>query len=79
MSAARVIDYASRAGSRLAYHSQDAINAVLHRQILMLPFGWNCGAIMFRANSSLNWPDQAANRDATCDPAISHYTTARRP
>jgi lipopolysaccharide biosynthesis glycosyltransferase len=77
--AARVIDYASRAGSRLEYHDQDAINAVLHGQILTLPFRWNCQARMFRANGSLPRLDRAALRAATGDPAIIHYTTAQKP
>ena len=39
--AARVIGYAEQEGSRLRYHDQDAINGVLHGQILTLPFRWN--------------------------------------
>jgi len=78
--AARIIDYARRVGSRLEYHDQDAINAVLHGQILTLPFRWNCQARMFRANGSLTRPDQVvAIRAATSDPAIIHYTTAQKP
>lgn len=77
--AARVIDYACRAGNRLAYHDQDAINAVLAGRILTLPFRWNCQARMFRANGSLTEADRTAIRAATRDPAIIHYTTAQKP
>jgi lipopolysaccharide biosynthesis glycosyltransferase len=77
--AARVIDYASHAGSRLEYHDQDAINAVLHGQILTLPFRWNCQAKMFRASKSLAESDRAAIYAATRNPAIVHYTTAQKP
>jgi lipopolysaccharide biosynthesis glycosyltransferase len=77
--AVRVIAYAEQLGSRLHYHDQDAMNAVLHEQILTLPFRWNCQARMFRASSSFTGPNRTAIRAATDDPAIIHYTTAQKP
>lgn len=77
--AARVLAYAEREGSRLHCHDQDAINAVLHEQILTLPFRWNCQARMFRRCNSLIGPNRAAVLAATRDPAIIHYTTGQKP
>ena len=76
---ARIISYAEAEGSRLQYHDQDAINAVLSDQILALPLRWNCQARMFRFTKSLAEPDRAAVHAATSDPAIIHYTTAQKP
>lgn len=77
--AARIIDYANRAGSKLTFHDQDAVNAVLHSQILSLPFRWNCQAKMFRPDGSLPERERTLIAKATRDPAIIHYTTAQKP
>lgn len=39
--ATRGIDYASRAGRLLAYHDQDAVNAILRGQTLAPPVRWS--------------------------------------
>jgi lipopolysaccharide biosynthesis glycosyltransferase len=82
--ASRVIAYAEQAGSRLRYHDQDAMNAVLYNQTLPLPLRWNCQARMFYANRRLIQSDRmpmtkAAMLAATRDPAVIHFTTSQKP
>jgi lipopolysaccharide biosynthesis glycosyltransferase len=76
---AHIVAYAEREGSNLVFFDQDAINALLHAEILSLPLRWNCQARMFPANRSLSKQQRASFAAATVDPAIIHYTTAQKP
>ncbi len=77
--AARLIDYASHQGERLLYHDQDAINALLHAETLTLPYRWNFQVRMFRPRPAQLRGEYDAVLDAGRDPAIIHYTSAKKP
>jgi lipopolysaccharide biosynthesis glycosyltransferase len=76
--AERLGRYIQEQGSRLEYHDQDAINAVLCGQILVLDYRWNFQAKMLRLPRS-GVPDRAKIGEASRAPAILHYTTMRKP
>ncbi len=77
--AARLIDYAAQQGEKLLYHDQDAINALLHAQTLTLPYRWNFQVRMFRPRQTQLRGEYDAVLDAGRDPAIIHYTSAKKP
>lgn len=78
----RLIAYATREGSRLFQHDQDALNALLAQDIAVIGFEWNFQARMFRI-----WPWQRAKlglmvqdiEAAARHPRILHYTTVYKP
>nr|WP_157223732.1 glycosyltransferase [Caulobacter sp. AP07] len=75
----RLADFIAREGDNLAFHDQDAINAVLHAATKILPYRWNLQARMLRPWRLTSLADHAAIARAARSPAIIHYTSARKP
>jgi len=75
----KLVQFIERHGNRLWYWDQDAINAVLHSDILPLDYRWNVQAQMFKLDAR-KYPEVAgAIRQACRRPAIIHYSTAEKP
>jgi lipopolysaccharide biosynthesis glycosyltransferase len=78
--AERLFDYVARQGSRLAYHDQDALNAVLADDIALLDLRWNLQPLMLgRWARAENPAAHARARAARRNPGIIHFTTERKP
>ena len=75
----RLVRYIEKAGTRLELHDQDAINGVLHGNILVLDRRWNVQAPMFRAVRRCFPKEYDKIRAATRRPAIIHYSGAEKP
>jgi lipopolysaccharide biosynthesis glycosyltransferase len=75
----RLSAYVGRMGEMLLFHDQDAINGVLHDEILVLDYRWNLQARMLRRPRKMTLPDRAAIARAARSPAVIHYTSARKP
>lgn len=76
----RIFAYVAACGSRLAYHDQDALNAVLQDDIALVDPRWNLQPLMLGRFSRGSDPE--GHRRAVAarrDPGIIHYTTARKP
>ena len=78
--AEKIFDFVAARGADLSYHDQDALNAVLWREIHHLDRRWNVQAMMYGRWYRRNMPaDHRATRAARSRPAILHYTTASKP
>jgi lipopolysaccharide biosynthesis glycosyltransferase len=75
----RMSDYVRREGDRLAYHDQDALNAVLAGEIMTIDYRWNLPARLWRLPRGETPRDQEQVRGAMLRPAVIHFTTARKP
>ena len=75
---AKLMHYVQGMGQRLLWHDQDAINAVLHDRILVLPLRWNfqVTSLSFRGSRRGTEVDLAEERRAA---VIIHYNTERKP
>lgn len=71
--------YIAREGSRLLFHDQDAINAVLHSQIKVIDYRWNVQAVLSLPRKTKGLADRAQIVEALRSPAIIHYTSSRKP
>jgi lipopolysaccharide biosynthesis glycosyltransferase len=77
--AGRLAQYIEQADSRLVFHDQDAINAVLYPAIKLLDYRWNFQAWMFRPTRTAPAAEGAAIARSRGSPAIVHYTSERKP
>ncbi len=78
--AERLFDYVAQQGSRLAYHDQDALNAVLADDIALLDLRWNLQPLMLGSWARAENPEAHARaRAARRNPGIVHFTTERKP
>ena len=75
----RLFACARERGSALAFHDQDAINAVLHDDVHVLDCRWNLQARMYMLGRRSFPSEFAATRHARRRPAIVHYTTGDKP
>jgi len=75
----RLFAYAKARGSALAFHDQDAINAVLHDDIHVVDCRWNLQSRMYRLGRRSFPHEFAATRQARRRPAILHYSTGEKP
>ena len=76
----RILAYVAEHGDRLAYHDQDALNAVLQDEIAPVGQRWNLQPLMLGRFSRGTDPDgHRRARAARRNPGIIHYTTARKP
>lgn len=76
---ARIFDYVGRMGDALTFYDQDAVNAVLAKEILPLDCRWNLQARMYRSGRRAFPLEFAATREARRNPAIIHYTGSEKP
>lgn len=78
--AARLFQFVSERGASLQFHDQDALNAVLQRDIALLDRRWNVQVMMFSRWMRRTRPaDFQAFRAACRNPGIIHYSTDRKP
>lgn len=75
----RLLDFAAARGSALRFHDQDALNVVLQDDIRRIDCRWNLQARMYRLGRRAFPEEYAQTIAARRDPAILHYTTARKP
>jgi lipopolysaccharide biosynthesis glycosyltransferase len=75
----RLFAYARARGSALAFHDQDAINAVLRDDIHVIDCRWNLQSRMYRLGRRSFPREFTATRQARRRPAILHYTTGDKP
>jgi lipopolysaccharide biosynthesis glycosyltransferase len=74
-----MFEYVARMGPALEFYDQDAVNAVLHDDILLLDPRWNLQARIYRAGRRAFPRDYEATREARRNPAIIHYTGSEKP
>ncbi len=77
--AKKFADYVELKGSKLRFHDQDAINAVLSGRIHLLDPRWNLQARMYYVGKRAMPYDCAATQEARRSPAIIHYTGSEKP
>lgn len=77
--AARILAYVREKGSKLTFHDQDTINAVLAGRITLLDPRWNLQARMFLVGRRAMPEDFAATRAARRHPGIIHFTGSEKP
>ena len=76
---AKLCGHVERNAAILELHDQDALNAVLHRRILVLPQRWNVQAQMFRLPRRVLGGRHAEIRAACRDPAVIHFAGPDKP
>jgi lipopolysaccharide biosynthesis glycosyltransferase len=65
--------------SKLEYHDQDALNAVLCGKWLPISPKWNQQSVMFKLNCSETSFTSEEYEEALRAPAVIHYTTSSKP
>ncbi len=78
--AERLFRFIEDRGSELTYFDQDALNAVLQKDIALLDRRWNVQVMLFSRWIRTALPaDYSATRDACRRPGVIHYTTGSKP
>lgn len=75
----RFVEFIKARGAQLAFHDQDAINAVLHDRIHLLDCRWNLQSRMYLCGRRFHPIEYEATREARRNPAILHYVGAAKP
>lgn len=73
------VEFIRARGAQLAFHDQDAINAVLHDRIHLLDCRWNLQSRMYLCGRRFHPIEYEATREARRNPAILHYVGAAKP
>lgn len=75
----QVAEYINRYPERLLYNDQDALNAVLYKQRLFIPFRWNMQDGFFRKKRKLRPVSVPALEKEMGQAAIIHFTGGKKP
>lgn len=78
--AAKCLEYISRYPERVKFHDQDTINAVLHKEIKLLPIKYNLQTGFLLTDYSKHFEKEMVEiLEAAKEPVIIHYTGVSKP
>ncbi|MFR9164819.1 MAG: glycosyltransferase family 8 protein [Dysgonomonas sp.] len=75
----KLIGYILENSEKLKFYDQDALNAVLHNQKLLMPFKWNIQDGFYRIERHIRQDAWEELDKEIENPAVIHYTGSKKP